>query len=97
MEMWWTLNAPDCFTGGGGSQAETQLSSGSSVSLPPTLRLDKFSVLLTPQPNCVFCHGEGVCVCVCVSQKSWDCDLLISGLEELQAATQASLMWDPSI
>lgn len=40
--------------------------SDSSLSLPPTLLLDKFIVLLTPEPSCVFTLGEGVYVCVCV-------------------------------
>ena len=40
--------------------------SDSSLSPPHTLLLDKFIVLLTPEPNCVFTLGEGVYVCVCV-------------------------------
>ena len=46
--------------------------SDSSLSLPHTLLLDKFIVLLTPEPNCVFTLGEGVyvCVCVCISEAS---------------------------
>lgn len=43
------------------------LSSDSSLSLPPTLLLDKFTMLLIPELNCVFSHREGVRV----SQESW--------------------------
>lgn len=47
------------------------LSLDSSLSLPPTLLLDKFTVLLKPELNCVFSHRNGVYVCLRKVGNSW--------------------------
>jgi hypothetical protein len=66
MEMWQTLNALDSLIGVGAEEGMKH-SPGSSPSLPPTLLIDRFTMLLTPEQNCVFCHKEGVYLCaVCV-------------------------------
>lgn len=51
---------------GVGAKEEVTFSPDSSLSLPPALLLDKFTVLLTPEPSCVFTRGEGAYTCVCV-------------------------------